>query len=730
MGSKRHLAEPGRRRVCLVRLALGLAALGALSCYKQQRDLAEARRVALEAAERRLAQRDTAPLVERRPGAAVRVDRPGAGRRLVVAEADTLAQRSIPLPWPPAKTYDGAAWRSGRLATPPIGVGDRTDRRFTGKRLDAAQPAFRAARMRVRDAEFFGSSVQAAAFVTKRLAEFIGLGARKRCLLGDTRADQLRTLQRTSQARGHARMAVGVVAYDALRDFPGLDHLKAVALSAAKDGGFPEGLFAFTSVDVPTHAALCSVGLPAVAASEDVAAEGVAIVKRAFRDAALRTAARSHRRLRAADLADADAFEALLEGSTLADIEEADDVQAAPIQVQAKVVRGAPLDADAKNAHAARFQVCADLAFLGVDCLAFDVDGVFFAPSVESTSARAALDAAVRRKPPRRPANPELLVAATQADIRRPCLPLVVTKATNSTAWALHRLAGLARIAPTREHLQRTVAATLGLGASDRGRLEADEVVCGGRPHFGGVDIRSSRLAAVVLDESPPKGDPGSLGRARAAMGRRVLALELGFVPPPPVEDGVLVIDAGPGLSSTLVVDASSTLKAVRLVVAHAIAACLETNRHLQLPALIMGEQTFFLWTYLDLKSAEDLGLKWRPTQSSNDGGNASLISADDRTVRLATDDARDASVIAFALPPGATAGRAVLDLAQLHRPRTLHLHLPFLSLPRLAAKHADALAVAVLAELRWCPSHLSPVHDARVATAAASCWGRGVAVA
>lgn len=728
MGSKRHLAEPGRRRVLLARLGLGLAALGALSCYKQQRDLAEARWVALEAAERRLAQRDTAPLFERRPSA-ITPPPLQAIRRLVVAEADTLAQRSIPLPWPPAKTYDGAAWRSGRLAAPPIGVGDHTDTRAAVRRLDAAQPAFRAARKRVRDAEFFGSSVQAAAFVTKRLAEFIGLGARKSCLLGDTRADQLRTLQRTSHARGRARMAVGVVAYDALRDYPGLDHLKAVALSAAKDGGFPEGLFAFTSVDAPTHAALCSVGLPAVAASEDVAEEGLAIVKRAFRDAALRTAARSHRRLRAADLADADAFEALLEGSTLADIEESDDIQAAPVQVQAKVLRGAPLDANAKNAHAARFQVCADLAFLGVDALAFDVDGVFFAPSVEATSARAGLDAAVRRKPPRRPANPELLVAALQADVRRPCLPLVVAKATNSTAWALHRLAGLARIAPTREHLQRAVAATLGLGSSDRGRLEADEVVCGGRPHFGGLDIRSSRLAAVVLDESPPKGDPGSLGRARAAMGRRVLALELGFVPPPPVEDGVLVVDAGPGLSSTLVVDASSTLKAVRLVVAHAIAACLETNRHLQLPALMIGERTFFLWTYLDLKSAEDIGLKWRPTHSLT-GGNASLISADDRTVRLATDDARDASVIAFALPPGATAGRAVLDLAQLHRPRTLHLHLPFLALPRIASKHADALAIAVLAELRWCPSHLSSVHDARVATAAASCWGRGTAVA
>ena len=51
-------------------------------------------------------------------------------------------------------------------------------------------------------------------------------------------------------------------------------------------------------------------------------------------------------------------------------------------------------------------------------------------------------------------------------------------------------------------------------------------------------------------------------------------------------------------------------------------------------------------------------------------------------------------------------------------------------SQPRLVKKHADQLARAVLAELRWCPAHLRAEHDARVATAAASCWGRGVAVA
>ena len=151
-------------------------------------------------------------------------------------------------------------------------------------------------------------------------------------------------------------------------------------------------------------------------------------------------------------------------------------------------------------------------------------------------------------------------------------------------------------------------------------------------------------------------------------------------------------------------------------------------RQHLSLR--IIGERRFFLWSYLDLKSAEDLGLKWRPTQSLQGGGNSSVISVDEKTLRLATDDVRDQPVVAFALPKSSTAGRAALDLVQLHRPSHLRLHLPFLSQPRLSAKHADQLARAVLSELRWCPAHLRAEHDARVATASASCWARGVAVA
>jgi hypothetical protein len=735
MGSKRHLAEPGRRRL-LLRLALGLALIYGLRQHLSLRSVAHDRLVALQAmkstgtsvatpsAERFFAPRAAQPL--REPSTAT--------RRLIVAEADTLVARSIPVTWPPSQVYDGVMWRRApRLAAPPVGVGDRNDQRAAVRRLDVAQIAFRASRRRVRDAEFFGNDRTAAAFVTKRLAEIIDSGgARKSCLLGDDRTRQIQTLQKASSQRGNSRIAVGVVSYDHLRDFPGLDSLKAIALSAARDGGFPEGLFAFASVDAATHAALCAVGLPSIATNDKVNDEGLAIITRAFRDASLRSAARNGRRLRSADLTDADAFEALLEGSTLEEVpeEESDDISEVKTVEVAKpsLVTGAPLDGDAKSQHSARFQACADLAFVGVDCVAFDASSVYFVPD---GSARQALVEAVSRKPPRKPANPEILHAVFQDEIRKPCLPFVVSKATNSTAWALHRLAGLARIAPTREHLQRAVAATLGLGSSDRGRLEGDEVVCGARPHFGGVNVQSERLAAVVLNEPPGKDESGSLKRMRMSMGRKLLALELGLVPSPVVPDeGSLSIDAGAGRASTVVVDAQCTLKTVRLVIAHAIAACLETNRQLQLPSLVIGERRFFLWSYLDLKSAEDLGLKWRPTQSLQGGGNASVISVDEKTLRLATDDARDQPVVAFALPPKSTAGRAALDLVQLHRPSQLRLHLPFLSQPRLVKKHADQLARAVLAELRWCPAHLRAEHDARVATAAASCWGRGVAVA
>ena len=94
----------------------------------------------------------------------------------------------------------------------------------------------------MRDAEFFGNDRTAAAFVTKRLAEIIDSGVtRKSCVLGDDRTRQIQSLQKASSQRGNARVAVGVVSYDHLRDFPGLDGLKAIAPAEHETGASPRG---------------------------------------------------------------------------------------------------------------------------------------------------------------------------------------------------------------------------------------------------------------------------------------------------------------------------------------------------------------------------------------------------------------------------------------------------------------------------------------------------------
>ena len=296
------------------------------------------------------------------------------------------------------------------------------------------------------------------------------------------------------------------------------------------------------------------------------------------------------------------------------------------------------------------------------------------------------------------------------------------------------KLRELAKTASTTAHFGRAVAAALGLGASTRNRL-GDAAPCAPRPNLAGA---GNELAAVVLAKEPlvafstsKERGPGapppavSLLRARAAAGRLALARELGLLESkrPPTE-GVVSLDGGAGFGASMV---DGLTKGARLQIAHAAACALETGRAFRPPALHLGERAFFPWTFLDVKSLEDVGVAWLPTRVDAVPRNASLIAVDEWTARLATDDPRDPRVTAFALPKGATPGRAALDLAQLHRPELVLLHLPFLRRNGGAAKSAP-LALAVLKELRWCPDHLvGAARDARRATAAASCWGRGV---
>ena len=228
--------------------------------------------------------------------------------------------------------------------------------------------------------------------------------------------------------------------------------------------------------------------------------------------------------------------------------------------------------------------------------------------------------------------------------------------------------------------------------------------------------------------------------RSRAVEGSRAVARELGLSGPRRAfpEAGVLAHDGGDGLFNAIaLLPQARALAHARKVVAHLAAACLETGRALWLPALRVEGRAFFLWTYLDLRSVEALGVATLETHFGANHAprfrNASLLVVDRATARVATDDARDDDVAAFAIPEkGARPETVLLDLAKLLRPDVLLLHMPFLDrdAPRRdQATAAPSLAAHVLAQLRWCPELLVPEHDARLATAAASCWGRGTAL-
>ena len=241
-------------------------------------------------------------------------------------------------------------------------------------------------------------------------------------------------------------------------------------------------------------------------------------------------------------------------------------------------------------------------------------------------------------------------------------------------------------------------------------------------------------LAADAPRDAPAPPAPGLL-RTRALEGRRLLARELGLSSSRPTGP-LLGHDGGDGLVNALAFFEPAVAKSLaraRLAVAHLVAACLETGRALWLPALHHEDRVFFLWTYLDLQSLEELGVDHAATHllahaKEAPFANASLVSVDEATARVATDDARDDAVTAFELPAGARPERVLYDLARLHRPELLLLHLPFLR--RDQPKRAPgSLARRVLGLLRWCPDLLAPDHDARVATPAASCWGRGASL-
>ena len=103
-------------------------------------------------------------------------------------------------------------------------------------------------------------------------------------MLGDDLTSQIQSLQKASSQRGNARIAVGVVSLRPSEGLSWADSPEGNLIISSKRRGFPEGLFAFASVDAATHAALCTWSLPSLATNDKVNDEGLAIITRAFRD--------------------------------------------------------------------------------------------------------------------------------------------------------------------------------------------------------------------------------------------------------------------------------------------------------------------------------------------------------------------------------------------------------------------------------------------------------------
>ena len=128
MGSKRHLAEPGRRRL-LLRLALGLALIYGLRQHLSLRTVAHERLVALQAMSSTTTPLQT-PSAERffAPRAAQPRQRTINSDAAFDNRGDGHARRTLfPLAWPPSQVYDGVMWRRApRLASRPSALGIAT----------------------------------------------------------------------------------------------------------------------------------------------------------------------------------------------------------------------------------------------------------------------------------------------------------------------------------------------------------------------------------------------------------------------------------------------------------------------------------------------------------------------------------------------------------------------------------------------------------------------------
>ena len=517
--------------------------------------------------------------------------------------------------------------------------------------------------------------------------------------LGDTRREQWIRVRKKSKRDDY--VAFTVVGYELACSYPRLTEIRAAWASARQAGYW---VF-FVAADAAAMAALTAAKYPAVAASDDINERAW----RSLRAAAVEARLRQGRRLLSSIVEEAAVLDAFLEQSSLGSLSAS-----SPRQEEDETLRDERSEAERTRA-ALRFDAAAELSARGMRSVFFEARTAWFAPRRGKRQARLAL----------RDVKPDKAVrmATRQASSRVPCPSFFVSQAWNASAVLLKKLARLSRRTNSRVELSRAIASTLRLGGNAPSALSALTVACAPRPRF--VVGRRDDLAAIVF-QGPPS--------AR----RSTLAAELGLTTTMSSEEDDLLIARDAAID---LYEPFRSLRYLRLAVAHLAAAALLSRKTLVLPAVHHDERTFFLWTYLDLASLDDLGLKWRHTHYLHNRplekeGPVSI--AIDDAFATVDDDAKNHHVffeMPKQLPPEQLLWTLILDHVP-ERSGPLVLHLPFLAnvvradnghrlLRPDRAQRNPALLVAD--KLRWCDKGFRPGNEAHFATAAADCYGRGV---
>lgn len=551
------------------------------------------------------------------------------------------------------------------------------------------------------------------------------------CKLGSTRREQLGWLKR--QRAG--RVVFVVVGYELTCDYPKLERIRSIA-AAVRNGGYGrEGQFVFACADPAAMAALCAAGFPAIATSDLVNEKAVAEAKIAMTEARLR---QGRRRLLAttsgSPLADAALFESMLVDSALFATSPA--IKEGKEATQAAAGMRSPF---ARLREALQFEFAADLSIRGISSICIDAEAVFLSPRRGPRRARLALDLLDEDASQKKKGH-SVRIATRQSSSRLPCTStFFAAEIGNSSSLLLRRLAKLSKSVRETALYSKALSSELQLESSVKGAISALAVACSPRPRF--LIGRREELAAIVLEASPQQG------RVR----RRSLAIELGLVREDGVPSLIVLRDAAVD-TYDLRRGIYKSPRFIRFVFAHLATAALVSHRTIVLPAVHHDGSVFFLWTYLDLQSLEDLGIEYRHTHYFT---HTKQKPQKPMTVTAHKDFAlvdRGHPKSRHFFPPRPTSPRELdrgmtpEDLlwnvltVELVAPNYSHekydvlaIHLPFLAeeFVRMQEEKRAALNPALLlaTKLRWCEDGLRPNHNVHEATANGDCYGRGTPV-